>query len=98
MKLKSSLTLFIAMAALAGLSLGANAQETESGQSGTFVLAIHGGDGVRDRDQMTPEMETAYRDALKQSLEAGYKVLNDGGSSVAAVEAAIMVMEDSPHD
>jgi beta-aspartyl-peptidase (threonine type) len=61
-----------------------------------FVIAIHGGGGVRPRDDMTPELDAAYRATLKQSLIAGYEVLNNGGDSVSAVEAAIRVMEDSP--
>lgn len=61
-----------------------------------IVLAIHGGGGVRDRAEMTPEIEAAYRADLTRSLQAGYAILNAGGTSVAAVEAAIRVMEDSP--
>jgi beta-aspartyl-peptidase (threonine type) len=34
---------------------------------------------------------------LVAALRAGWRVLSSGGSSVAAVEAAIMSMEDSPH-
>jgi beta-aspartyl-peptidase (threonine type) len=63
-----------------------------------FALAIHGGGGVRDREEFEadPELERAYRDALTESLSAGYGVLRAGGSAVEAVEAAIVVMEDSP--
>jgi beta-aspartyl-peptidase (threonine type) len=45
---------------------------------------------------MTAELERDYRETLRQSLAAGYAVLTAGGSSVAGVEAAIRVMEDSP--
>ncbi|MGH7694594.1 MAG: isoaspartyl peptidase/L-asparaginase family protein [Gemmatimonadaceae bacterium] len=64
----------------------------------SFALAIHGGGGVRTRAEFAanPKLEAAYRDGLKQSLAAGYEVLKAGGSAVEAVEAAIMVMEDSP--
>lgn len=61
-----------------------------------FGIVIHGGAGVRPRDEMTPELEREYRTALDQSLNAGYEVLKRGGSSLDAVEAAIRVMEDSP--
>src|SRR5690606_24385118 len=44
----------------------------------------------------TPEREQAYREALSQALETGYGVLENGGSSLDAVIAAIKVMEDSP--
>ena len=75
-------------------SSGAIAAGAEA--SGRFTLVIHGGGGVRDRDQMTPELEAAYRGALTQALQAGYQVLSQGGDSVSAVEAAVVVMEDSP--
>lgn len=61
-----------------------------------FVIAIHGGGGVRPRDEMPQDLETRYRAALKASLTAGYEVLNNGGNAVSAVEAAIRIMEDSP--
>ena len=61
-----------------------------------FVIAVHGGGGVRDREEMTPALEAAYRGALREALEAGYEVLAAGGDGVTAVEAAIRVMEDSP--
>jgi beta-aspartyl-peptidase (threonine type) len=60
------------------------------------VLAIHGGSGVITRSQMTAEREARYRQALEQSLQAGYERLQGRGSSVDAVEAAIKVLEDSP--
>lgn len=61
-----------------------------------FAIVIHGGAGVRDRANMTPDLEREYRAVLEQSLAAGHEILKRGGSSVEAVEAAIRVMEDSP--
>ena len=61
-----------------------------------YAILIHGGAGVRSRDEMTPELEKQYRTMLEASLKAGYELLVEGGSSVDAVEAAINVMEDSP--
>src|SRR5262245_26291676 len=64
-----------------------------------FALVIHGGGGVRERAEFAakPSLEKAYRDGLKLALKHGYQVLAAGGSAVEAVEAAINVMEDSPH-
>lgn len=62
----------------------------------SYVLVIHGGAGTILRTSMTPEKEAAYRAALQQALEAGYKALQSGKSSLDAVEAAIHIMEDSP--
>lgn len=59
-------------------------------------LVIHGGAGAILRNRLTAEREQAYLQVLAQSLTAGYAVLEKGGSSIDAVIAAIVVMEDSP--
>lgn len=60
------------------------------------VLVIHGGAGTILKENMTPETEQAFIHALSASLKAGYALLQQGKSSQEAVEAAVMVMEDSP--
>ncbi|HEX8097139.1 MAG TPA: isoaspartyl peptidase/L-asparaginase [Pyrinomonadaceae bacterium] len=65
-------------------------------QKGKLVFAIHGGAGTIERGRMTPEREKQYRDALENALKTGYQILQNGGSSLDAVEAAIKTMEDSP--
>ena len=60
------------------------------------VLVVHGGAGTIDPSKLTPELEKQYHAALARALEAGYKVLNSGGTSLDAVEAAVVVMEDDP--
>ena len=60
------------------------------------VLVIHGGAGTIERTRMTPESDAEYRAVLAEALNAGYRVLSKGGSSLDAVEAAVCVMEDSP--
>lgn len=61
-----------------------------------YGLAIHGGAGTIDRSQMTSGEEQAYRDALDQALQVGYAVLDNGGTSLDAVEEVIVSLEDSP--
>ena len=61
-----------------------------------IALVIHGGAGAMPRAQMTPDKERAIRAALEQSLRAGHAVLTTGGSSLDAVTAAIVILEDSP--
>ena len=61
-----------------------------------FALVIHGGAGTILKENMTPELEKQYHAKLREALLAGYNVLQSGGSSVDAVEAAIIPMEDSP--
>jgi len=60
------------------------------------VLVIHGGAGAIKKQNMTTKLEEAYHNKLKESLETGYAVLKDKGSSLDAVQAAIIVMENSP--
>lgn len=61
-----------------------------------FGIVIHGGAGTIKKENMSPEKEEAYKSKLKEALLAGYQVLENGGSSLDAVEAAIKIMEDSP--
>ena len=60
-----------------------------------FSIAIHGGAGTIIKEDMTPELEAEYRNALKESLDAGYAVLEIGGSAIHAVKAAVVMMEDN---
>ena len=62
-----------------------------------FALAIHGGAGTIKQSSFTPEQEKAYRAKLKQAVDAGYSVLEKGGSSLTAVTTAINVLENSPY-
>ena len=62
----------------------------------TFSIAIHGGAGTLLKGQMTEEKEAAYKNALKNALAKGYNVLENGGTSVDAVEKAVIVLENSP--
>jgi beta-aspartyl-peptidase (threonine type) len=61
-----------------------------------IALAIHGGAGVIERAKMTPEKEASYRAGLAAALDAGYAVLERGGTSLDAVSAAVRMMEDDP--
>lgn len=59
------------------------------------VLAIHGGIGL-DKKDMTPELSAKIRSELEAALRAGHAVLAKGGTSLDAVQAAIVPLEDSP--
>jgi len=61
-----------------------------------IAIVIHGGAGVIEPEKMTPEREASYRAGLAAALDAGYEVLERGGSSVDAVIAAVRIMEDDP--
>ena len=60
------------------------------------VIAVHGGAGTLERDRMTPELETACHDALREALASGHEILTRGGSALDGVTAAVTVLEDSP--
>jgi L-asparaginase / beta-aspartyl-peptidase len=61
-----------------------------------IALVIHGGAGIIEPSKMTPATETSYRAGLAAALDAGYDVLERGGTSLDAVTAAVRVMEDDP--
>jgi len=60
-----------------------------------FTLVIHGGAGTILKADMTPELEAAYTEGLKIALDAGYAVLEEGGSAINAVKAALVILEDN---
>lgn len=61
-----------------------------------FALAIHGGAGVIEREQLSAEEEAAIRADLDRALDAGHAVLRDGGSALDAAQAAVVALEESP--
>lgn len=61
-----------------------------------MALAIHGGAGTIVRSSMTAKLEAEYRRGLEAALKAGWDVLRDGGSSLDAVESAVVSLEDFP--
>jgi L-asparaginase / beta-aspartyl-peptidase len=96
-------TLFLVCALLASAAL-ADAQEqgkidkpSNPMNQKRFALAVHGGAGTIERDKMTADKDQEYRSGLERALRAGYDVLNSGGSSLDATEAAVRVLEDDPH-
>lgn len=60
------------------------------------VIVIHGGAGTIKKENLSPELQKEYENKLKEALEAGYKILKNGGTSLDAVEATIKILEDSP--
>ncbi len=61
-----------------------------------FSIAIHGGAGTISPATMTAEKEQAYTAALTAALDAGYAILETGGTSLDAVAASIVSLEDHP--
>ncbi len=61
-----------------------------------WSIVVHGGAGVIERANLTPELEEQYRAAMARALATGSHILDNGGSSLDAVEAVIREMEDDP--
>jgi beta-aspartyl-peptidase (threonine type) len=60
-----------------------------------YTLVVHGGAGTILREDMTPELEVAYLEGIEAGLSAGYAVLQEGGTAINAVKAALVVLEDN---
>ena len=63
---------------------------------GKYTMVIHGGAGTITKKDMTDELEKAYLEGLQNALDAGYAVLEQDGTAVNAVKAAVVVLEDNP--
>lgn len=61
-----------------------------------IALAIHGGAGTILKAQMTPALEAEYRGGLETALKIGWSLLENGCSSLDAVEATVCSLEDFP--
>jgi L-asparaginase / beta-aspartyl-peptidase len=81
---------------LAGLIVGSAAVSHPQQGTHHWAIVVHGGAGVIERSALGPKAEADYRASLEQALGAGAKVLEEGGSSLDAVEATIKVLEDDP--
>ncbi len=60
------------------------------------VLIVHGGAGTILPENLTPELENAFKNSLVSALRAGYADLQAGKSAVDAVETAVRFLEDEP--
>ena len=61
-----------------------------------IAIVIHGGAGTILKENMSAELEKAYRTKLEEAVKTGYDILKNGGSSRDAVEESIKIMENSP--
>lgn len=61
-----------------------------------YSIAIHGGAGTILKEDMTPEIEAQYRLGLQQALDAGFAILENGGTAIEAVKVATIHLEDNP--
>lgn len=73
-----------------------SAEEAGPSERAEYAIAIHGGAGTILKENMTPEKEKAYIEALNAALDIGEGILREGGSSIDAVEQTIIYLENSP--
>lgn len=59
-----------------------------------ITIVIHGGAGTIRPQDLTPELEAAYKGGLQDALDAGYGILEKKGSALDAVMAAVVSLED----
>jgi L-asparaginase / beta-aspartyl-peptidase len=59
------------------------------------AIAIHGGAGTITRGLLTPELEALYKQALREAVEMGDKILTRGGSALDAVSQSVRHMEEN---
>lgn len=79
-----------------GVLLALGAAQARPAESRMVAIAIHGGAGSMTAEQLGPDGGAAYRAALGTALDAGYAVLERGGSSLDAVTEAVRILEDDP--
>jgi L-asparaginase / beta-aspartyl-peptidase len=59
-----------------------------------YVIVIHGGAGYQE--VMTDSAKDEYLNSIANALKIGKKILEDGGTSLDAVESVVKLLEDDP--
>jgi L-asparaginase / beta-aspartyl-peptidase len=62
-----------------------------------IAIGLHGGCGALAQDLQSAADWAESREHMALALRAGWKILRGGGSALDAVQATVVVMEDSPH-
>jgi beta-aspartyl-peptidase (threonine type) len=62
-----------------------------------IALALHGGCGTPSKEDLPPEEWAEAKRHIADALAAGWAILAGGGAAVDAVEATVVVLEDSHH-
>jgi beta-aspartyl-peptidase (threonine type) len=83
-------------ARVAAASAPAASSQAAQAQSPRWGLVMHAGAGNFTLSDLGERREP-MREALTAALMAGHNVLKSGGSSLDAVQAAIVILEDSPY-
>lgn len=79
-----------------------NSQQKEDSSDKTdtqqqkFAIALHGGAGEMNPNDFPDSIQQKYKAKLKEAVKAGQNVLKNDGSAVEAVQATIIILENSP--
>lgn len=60
-----------------------------------YAIAIHGGAGTILPENMTEALEQEYHKTMQNALKAGNELLKNGHAALDAVEAAVVILENS---
>ena len=61
-----------------------------------YSIAIHGGAGGVPAELLAKDKGARYFDSLAKALDAGFAILDRGGSGLDAVTTAVRILEDDP--
>jgi L-asparaginase / beta-aspartyl-peptidase len=91
--------LFVATLLIITPGCGSGSSATDENTAGAesqprWSLALHGGAGHFDSEDLSAAQEAQYRASLSTALEMGIEVLESGGAAVDAVEQVIRILED----
>lgn len=78
------------------LLLSACVTAPQPARAPAWSIAVHGGAGVIERNELTPEQDAAHRASLDRALAQGERMLAAGASALDVVEAVTRVLEDDP--
>lgn len=86
----------LAFAAMTAHATDKTASKPATDGKPPIALVIHGGAGFVPRDSLSEEDRRGAQADLNRALDAGYKILSEGGSALDAVQAAVIVLEEAP--
>jgi len=92
MSLQSWMGRAAAVCALVGMGVGLASAQTAKH---AWAIEVHAGAGDIFRSETDAKLDVDERAKLAEAIKAGAAVLDQGGSSMDAVEAAIRIFEDS---
>ncbi len=70
--------------------------EAKELENAEWAIVIHGGAGNISADNISVDKQEQYKIKLSEALDIGSQILENGGTSLDAVEATIHILENSP--